>query len=303
MTRKKVLIIDSLGALIWRAYGQAPLTYQEKRIEIISIGLAILRKYIEQFEPDHCVLIWDGGHDKTRVKRYPAYKKKRKELTEVQKKERKVMFNQAKELTEVLKYFPVFQYRLLDPPREADDVIYNIIRLRKEHEFVVVSSDRDMFQLFASFDNLKLYSPHRDVIFTKQDAEKEFGFSMANYVFYQGLVGDPSDNLSGIPGIGPAKAKKLFAMLEGKEKPDEKLIDLFESNIDSFNLTCDLVRFKEIELDEINHGEILPQERPERYSDLCIEVIKWLQKFGFKKYIDDFERWFKPFEILWKRNI
>jgi len=302
----KILLIDG-NNLGWRGFGQAPLTYDGMRTEMIFIGLNMIRKYIADFEPDDCCIVWDGGHDSRRKKLFPQYKeKKKRELTEVEEHEKDAFFWQLKEFQKVLSSFEIPQIRCKG--READDVIFNIIANHKSapgSEFILVSTDKDFYQLLDCPKNVRIYSPGKKKEVAVEDVEKEFGIPIEHYVDYKAMVGDPSDNLPGITGIGPVAAKWLVNNLicgtgGNATKSNMRIIDLLHINIKTFKLMCELIRFMSVDPKEIETGKF--GTRTHAMAGYQERILWVLEKYGFDRFLDKFEWFFSPFEILWRKN-
>ena len=93
---------------------------------------------------------------------------------------------------------------------EADDIIATLCyELHKDNEVIVVSSDKDMNQLLV-YDNVKIYNPAKKTFFDADDCFEKFKVLPSNFTFYQAFVGDASDNIIGIKGVGPKTAVKLI---------------------------------------------------------------------------------------------
>ena len=125
MKGSKTLLIDS-NNLLWRSSGKPPLTHEGIRTEAVYIGINMLKTYMQRFEPDSCIMVWDGGRDKRRTEKFPDYKRKKKEPTPVEKRERKILFSQAELLQLGFELLGVSQCQCKG--LEADDVIYNFVK-------------------------------------------------------------------------------------------------------------------------------------------------------------------------------
>lgn len=302
----KILLIDG-NNLGWRSFGQAPLTYDGKRVEVIFIGLNMLRKYIADFEPDDCCIIWDGGHDSRRKNLFPQYKKKKKrELTEAEEREKDAFFWQLKEFQKVLSSFEIPQIRCRG--READDVIHNIIiRDKLDSEFILISTDKDFYQLLDYPINIRIYSPGKKREITVKDVEKEFGIPIIHYVDYKAMVGDPSDNLPGVSGLGPVAAKWLVNNIISREirhqnieRSDRRKVDLLHDNVKTFHLMRELIRFMSVDSKEIEAGKF--GTRTHAMAGYQERILWVLEKYGFDRFLDKFEWFFSSFEQLWRKN-
>lgn len=303
----KILLIDG-NNLGWMAYSQAPLTYDGMRTEMIFIGLNMVRKYIADFEPDDCCIVWDGGHDSRRKKLFPQYKKKKKrELTKAEEHEKDAFFWQLKEFQKVLGSFEIPQIKCKG--READDIIYNIVAKTKSDlvEFILVSTDRDFYQLLDIQKNVRIYSPGKKKEIAVEDVEKEFGIPIEHYVEYKAMVGDPSDNLPGVKNLGPVAAKWLVNNVVcfgavGKKitKSNTRLIQLLYDNLDTLKLMEELIKFMDIGSEEIEAGKF--GTRTHAMAGYQERILWVLEKYGFERFLDKFEWFFSPFEILWRKN-
>jgi len=107
---------------------------------------------------------------------------------------------------------------------EADDAIYALCELLKDDENIIISRDHDMLQIVQQGFAEKLWDPV---------AKKPIEIPEYDIVLYKCLVGDSSDNISGVPGIGPARALKLMSTgipkeLEAEVAKFRKIISMAE---------------------------------------------------------------------------
>jgi len=303
----RVLIADG-NNLGWRGSVTTPLTHNGRRTEVIYSGLNIIRAYLDRFHPDECIVVWDGGRDKRRTSIYPQYKKKKKEYTEVEKRERAIFYEQLERLRKVFSKLGIFQYRV--PGREADDVIFTLLHYAippdSETECFVISTDKDFYQLFAWWKDVILYNPVKKRGITYFQAVEELGFDPEDYVLYRALVGDPSDNLPGVRGIGEVKAKKLLSFLESQtttlsEKELKKLMDILEKEEKQLELMVDLVNFKLLSREELNKGIIEAEaiDSPEKFYEQLMLVC---DSFGFERILDNISQYAEPFIALHRKR-
>lgn len=169
-----------------------------------------IRGYIENFpETEQVIVCWDGGRSQWRKDLYPDYKAQRDygAQDEEKRKAYEGLWMQMEELHKFLPDMGVDSIKIQH--QEADDIIASIARDDKSDKHVmIISSDKDMLQLVN--DNVSMYSPYRDKITTPLNFFDETGVEMEAYVGYRALVGDSSDNIKGIPGIGEKTAKGLM---------------------------------------------------------------------------------------------
>ena len=101
---------------------------------------------------------------------------------------------------------------------EADDVIASLCYQNKEkYEIIVASSDKDMIQLLK-YNNVQIYNPQKKEFITTEQCIEKYGIKPEQFTFYQSLVGDTSDNIMGIKGVGPKTATKIVNNFETFEK-------------------------------------------------------------------------------------
>ncbi len=116
---------------------------------------------------------------------------------------------QLQTLVETLKYFPVCQIYIDNC--EADDVIYYLVNKLKDANKIIVSSDKDFYQLVNN--KTTIYTLSKKVILNRNAIKEETGVFPENFVLYRSFIGDKSDNIDGIKGIGPKRIATLFPFL------------------------------------------------------------------------------------------
>ncbi len=309
MIRKNTLLIDG-NNMGFMAFGTAPLSYEGERTEVISIGLSMIKNFISDFEPDRCIVVWDGGRDAERLELYPEYKQRKKEPTKTEKKERDLFFIQMNKLIAILSRLGIEQYKLVKPKREADDVIYSLIhaKILLEDIFSVISSDKDFFQLFTSPAEVVLYSPIKKLLINKELAEEMYKIPMDQFLNYRGLVGDPSDNLPGVKGIGPAKAVWLVKNILDEDTairtefgPSERrAIDLLSAGYEQFDLMKKLIEFKLIGQEELERGRL--ENGVDSIAQLQEELLGVCDEYGLARIEQNFVSFIQPFEMLYKKR-
>ena len=89
---------------------------------------------------------------------------------------------------------------------EADDIIATLTRQAKEKgwQVVIVSADKDMMQLVQ--EGITMWDPQRDMVYDSEEVKKKFGVSPNQILDFMALMGDSSDNVPGVPGIGQKTA-------------------------------------------------------------------------------------------------
>ena len=181
-----------------------------------SVGYAI-----KMIEPTKVVIVFDGaGGSNSKRNLYPEYKANRNKnritnysIFSSKEEENESIHNQMARLIQYLQCLPTSLICI--DGIEADDVIgYLATKLENFNatkEVTIMSADKDFLQLVS--DKVKVYSPVKKKIYKPKDVLEEFGVSSYNFVNYKILMGDDSDNLPGVLGLGPKKLIKLFPAL------------------------------------------------------------------------------------------
>ena len=171
------------------------------------------------FEPTRVICVFDGqGSTINRKSINPEYKAQRNikritnwELFDDKDDEYASMTMQMGRLVEYLQCLPV-QLVSIDKV-EADDVISYLAQKfgNNGKKVTIVSSDKDFLQIVSN--NISVYSPIKKKTYGKKEVEEELGIIPANYLLMKALLGDNSDNLDGIKGLGPKTFLKEFPQL------------------------------------------------------------------------------------------
>lgn len=163
------------------------------------------RALVQLIKPDKIIMALEG-YPKFRYKLYPEYKANRKSDPEdLAKNEEYLDFKRQKDIiVDILCKMPIEVIK--HPHYEGDDLIGTLsTNLYKNDDCVVVSADSDFYQLIEEVNNVKIYNP----------IKKEYISELKEkYLYKKALIGDPSDNISGVPGVGPVTAEKICNMSE-----------------------------------------------------------------------------------------
>jgi 5'-3' exonuclease len=216
---KKVMIIDGLNMFL-RSYIVVPSMDKQGSPNGGSYGfMKSLQKISGMFQPDEVIVCWDGeGGSQKRKQIDKNYKAGRKpvrfnrRLIDLSPEESdKNKYNQQYRLMEYLNDLPIIQ-TMIDYI-EADDVIAYVAQHEKyqDWEKVIVSSDKDFFQLIS--EDCKLYRPIQDQLVDYPTLMKEHKIHPKNFALARSLVGDKSDNLPGVPRVGLKTVAGKFPFL------------------------------------------------------------------------------------------
>ena len=202
----------------------------------------ILNKLTREIKPDLLVLVWDGkGGSKKRRSLNKNYKGGRKpprtNWSQVGLSEEEILDNKVWQQMRVIEYFnqtPVIQF--MEPLVEADDVISYVKSSFGDWQKVIVSADKDFIQLLD--DKTVLHRPIQKEYLNKNNVVEKFGIHPRNFALARAIVGDPSDNLPGVPRVGIGTVAKRFPFL--KEEKDYFLSDILEKSSEDENLKLKL---------------------------------------------------------------
>jgi DNA polymerase-1 len=180
-----------------------------------------LLKILRDENPDYIAVVFDTPAPTFRHKKYPEYKATREKMPN----EMQIQIPRIKEVIEA------FEIQTLELEGfEADDIMGTIAK-RAESEGIetfLVTGDKDFLQLIT--DNVKIYNPRRggedSEITDKTNIMEKIGVKPEQITDYLGLMGDASDNIPGVPGIGPKTALLLineFGSIENLVKNKDKI--------------------------------------------------------------------------------
>jgi DNA polymerase-1 len=179
--------------------------------------LSMTIKLLKEFKPTHMVFCGDRKEASFRKDLDPRYKANRSEMPE----DLGIQIPYIHKLTEVL------GIPKLDKEKyEADDVIGSLAVWGEKNDFeiVIVSGDKDFAQLIN--ENVTMFDPMKNKVLDVEAVKTRYGVTPAQFIDYLAIVGDSSDNIPGIKGVGPKGAEKLlsdFNDLDGVYKNLDKL--------------------------------------------------------------------------------
>jgi DNA polymerase-1 len=280
--KKSIYVIDG-SAIIYRSYfafKNRPLI--NSRGENTSAIFGFLRTIIsllERFKPEYFAITFDEKEPTFRHKVYKEYKATRDKMPE--------------DLVEQLD--PIFEMvtlshiaKLSKPGYEADDIIATLAdRYENEHDIVIVSSDKDLYQLVN--DHVKLYEPSKDKFISIKEVEEKFDVPPEKITDLLALAGDSSDNVPGIPQIGPKTAAKLIKDYGDLESiishADEITSEKIQNNIteyaDQGRLSKELVILdKHVPIELTLDSMIVPDIFTNTLRDFCARY----EMYAFMKY-------------------
>jgi DNA polymerase-1 len=236
--KKPLLVLVDGSAVFHRGYHAIPhLSTRDGEPTNAVLGFAnIMFKIMESLKPDYVVITWDKSGHTFRNDMYPEYKATRTK----QPDDLYAQIPTTRELVEALN-LPWVELQNY----EADDIIGTLAKQAEERgdlDIVIATGDKDQLQLIDKSTVVDMFNP-RGLEPTRYDLAKmqeRYGLTPAQFIDYKALVGDSSDNIPGVKGIGDKGAMKLLA--------DFKTLDGIYEHVDEISgKTHDyLVEHKEI---------------------------------------------------------
>ena len=286
----KLLILDGNSVINRAYYGVRPLTTRDGLYTHAIYGfLNILEKMEKEEQPEAVCVAFDLHGPTFRHKQYDGYKANRHPMPEELAQQMPVM----KQVLSAMN-IPIYECQ----GWEADDVIGTVARIcgEEDWECVIVTGDRDSLQLIDDHVSVKLVisKPGQTTatLFDREKFREEYGFDPAKMVDLKSLMGDSSDNIPGVAGVGPKTATDLlikFGSLDGVyenlQDPSirPKLREKLESNKDSAYLSYDLATIRTNAPIAFSPKDaiIQPPNRTELYPLFArLEFVRLIEKFG-----------------------
>jgi DNA polymerase I len=208
MINRKFVIVDAM-ALAYKAYfafiNRPLVTTKGEPTSAVYGFLTQLIKILEDTRPDYMAVAFDSAEKTFRHERYENYKSSRLDMPDD-------MIPQLLRIKEIITAMNLPLYIL--GRYEADDIIGTAVCKAEEAglESFIITPDKDFIQLIT--ENVKLVRPGKSAeeveVYDVEKVQKEFGFSPKQMIDYLALIGDKSDDIPGVAGIGPKGAIPLI---------------------------------------------------------------------------------------------
>lgn len=236
MTKDRILIIDGLNTFIRNWVIVPSMNINGESVGGVLGFLRSVKMMIRESKPTKVIVVWDGK-DGSRKRRsmYSGYKEGRKprvnrtfdfDTPEQSKVNMQAQYAKVRQLLELL---GVMQVEV--EGCEADDVIAYLCQFTyHDTDKVILSTDRDFYQLIDA--HTIIYSASKKIYLTGAFLKETVGVIPGNYVFVKALMGDGSDNIKGIKGIGEKTAVKLFPFLSERQSDLNEIFAHAAANAD-----------------------------------------------------------------------
>ncbi len=202
---KKILAVDGNSIVNRAFYGVRPLSTKEGLPTNALFGMVnILERALERVKPDFAAIAFDLKAPTFRHKLYTEYKAGRKPMPE----------DLATQMPYARKTAAALGFTTLEIEGfEADDILGTLAAMaeREDAEAYILTGDRDTLQLISDRVHILLATNNDTVLYDKAQFFEKYGVDSTQFVDVKALMGDSSDNIPGVPGIGEKTALKLIS--------------------------------------------------------------------------------------------
>ncbi|NLO10404.1 MAG: DNA polymerase I [Clostridiales bacterium] len=286
---KKIVLIDGHSILFRAFYGLPDLTTSKGEHTNAILGfLNILYKIIDEEKPEYLAVAFDTHHPTFRHDIFTEYKGTRKPMPEE-------LRQQVPTMKEVLKAMNVVVVE--KPGYEADDVLGTLATQADKEGYKVslVSGDKDLLQLASNRIKIRIPKTKRTGTeiedYFAEDVQKKYNVTPKQFIDLKGLMGDTSDNIPGVPGVGEKTAGKLIGQYHSIENLYEhidemkpgKVTDSLKENKELAFLSKELATIcTDCDL-EFNISDALLDNL---YNE---DVYIWFKNLEFKSFLSRFQ--------------
>ena len=293
----RVLIIDGLNQFI-RVFGAVPaLNDDGEHCGGVTGFLLSTAATIRRLKPTRVIIVFDGkGGSNRRKSVYKGYKEGRTGLTKLNRlagyedlEDQQVsMRNQFKRLIEYLQILPITMTYI--DYVEADDIIAYLANHYFKKEVTILSSDKDFLQLVN--ERIQVFTPTKKKMYTEKEVVEDYGVTPQNLIFYRVLMGDKSDNIKGVNGVGIKTIESKMKFLTENElsldtfiekcssECDDKLSEKLKNNLDTINMNYGLMQLADPDISssiKSNVRDLMDTHKPE------LNLVEFKKMFMYDK--------------------
>jgi DNA polymerase-1 len=218
--KKTIFLIDGSSFLYRAYYGTRPL-HTSKGIPVNAVYsfCRMIKRLMDKYKPAYMAIVWDSKGPTLRHEMFQEYKSTRQAPPSD-------LFDQKEYIQEFAQAIGMTQ--LSKPGYEADDLMYAVAKeqLALGNDVVMITSDKDMGQalmLNKPESRIYLYDAFKDELLDEAKLQEKFGFGVDRLPLYFALLGDSSDNIPGVRGVGKKSAMELAQQFSSLEQLYENL--------------------------------------------------------------------------------
>lgn len=303
---KPLLVLVDGSSYLYRAFhALPPLSNRKGQPTGAVYGVVrMVRKLLEQEQPDRVAVIFDAKGKTFRHKMYSEYKANRPPMPD----DLQVQIEPLHQLIRALG-IPL----LSEDGVEADDVIGTLAKLAEadNHRVLISTGDKDMAQLVNK--HVTLVNTMNDAYTDVAGVSEKFGVTPEQIIDYLALVGDKSDNIPGVPGVGPKTAtkwlqqyKNLTGVIDHADEIKGKIGEKLRNALDQLPLSYELATIKcdvalNYVLQDLQMGQRNDAALAKLYQDL--DFTSWLDELGETKVESQPEQEQNYHSILTKKDL
>ncbi len=266
LSKQSVLLLVDYSNILYRAYYSSKMQMETKPwlpiLRYIDMMRLAGQRVLSRYPGAQVEVIFAGESRKIlkRTKLDKNYKSQRKPIEDLNFR----LFRQL-----IVNVIEMCGWKIVSRDgAEADDVIASVAS-QYEGDIVIFSNDRDLRQLLC-FPNVSIYQ-HPGIFYTPKMFLDDYGIDINDFVYYKALVGDKSDNIQGVYGWGPAKARKHILAQDWLQiLTEEGQIDEYEASLQlvrlDFSLDCPVTGKKM----RLNLSPNALEGLRKAYSDVCV---------------------------------
>lgn len=287
------LIIDAMNIFV-RSYVVVPSMSEHGHHVGGTLGfLKSLGSYSRKFSPNRIIVVWEGGGSPRRRALLKEYKGNRKPVrlnrSDIYEDipDSQENFNyQVAATTKLLSHTVVEQMYVSDC--EADDVIGYLAKNILSDKVIIASSDKDFYQLLKP--NVSMYSPTKKKIITHEHVREDHGISSINFATARCFVGDNSDNINGVRGVGLKSLAKRFPILRNddfvscddiiklcREVPEKKRIKLHQNILDAESIIKRNWKLMYLDISNLSGDQIIKIKQKAQYKPRKADKIAMIR--------------------------
>ncbi len=277
---EKLLLVDASSSIYRAFFALPPLANARGVPTHATLGFTtMLSKVLREERPDRVVVVWDSPGRKRRHEVYPEYKAQRDAMPD----------DLRRQLPYIRRIVAALGIPALEHPgEEADDVIATLARraLAAGLDVAIVSSDRDLYQIVS--ERVTIVDTARERRLGPKEVEERFGVPPARILDLRALVGDSSDNIPGVRGIGEKGAAELLrawgtldALLAHATDVKGRYREPLVAGADSARLSRELSRLHE----ELPLAFDLEQARPTAADTTALHAL--FSELEFRRLVEE----------------
>ncbi len=231
--KKTLFLIDGSSFLYRAYYGLKPLHAPSGvPVQAVFSFCRTIKKLIDAYGPEYIALVWDSKGKTTRHEIFADYKATRQAPPSD-------LFEQKEYIVEFADLIGMKQ--VVQSGIEADDLMYSLakdwVEQNPEHGVVFVTLDKDMGQALTLAEHVYLLDAFKEQLFDRMAIEEKMGFVVEKLPFYFALLGDASDNIPGVRGVGKTTAQALVNQFDSMEDMYHQLHEIKKAGVKTALLT------------------------------------------------------------------